>query len=78
VEFPSYRESPKAQNLLEEATEQYQRTARRREAENWIKDFKPHMKADRLSCHRFIANQFRLLLHAAPHWLMDALRRKLI
>ena len=36
------------------------------------------MKADRLSCHRFIANQFRLLLHAAAYWLMDALRRKLI
>ena len=37
-----------------------------------------HMKADRLSCHRFIANQFRLLLHACAYWLMDALRRKLI
>jgi hypothetical protein len=36
------------------------------------------VKADRLSCHRFIANQFRLLLHAAAYWLMDALRRKLI
>ncbi len=36
------------------------------------------MKADRLSCHRFIANQFRLLLHAAAYWLMDALRRKLV
>ena len=37
-----------------------------------------HVKADRLSCHRFVANQFRLLLHAAAYWLMDALRRKLI
>ena len=36
------------------------------------------MKADRLSCHRFIANQFRLLLHAAAYWLMDSLRRKLL
>jgi Transposase DDE domain group 1 len=36
------------------------------------------MKADRLSCHRFLANQFRLLLHACAYWLMDALRRKLI
>jgi hypothetical protein len=36
------------------------------------------MKADRLSCHRFVANQFRLLLHAAAYWLMDALRRKLV
>ncbi len=50
----------------------------RGEGENWIKDFKLHVKADRLSCHRFIANQFRLLLHAAAYWLMDASRRKLI
>jgi Transposase DDE domain group 1 len=56
----------------------YEFYARRGEAENWIKDFKVHMKADRLSCHRFVANQFRLLLHAAAYWLMDALRRKLI
>lgn len=52
--------------------------ARRGESENWIKDFKVHMKADRLSCHRFISNQFRLLLHACAYWLMDALRRKLL
>jgi hypothetical protein len=52
--------------------------ARRGERENWIKDFKLHIKADRLSCHRFISNQFRLLLHAAAYWLMDALRRKLV
>jgi len=32
-------------------------------------------RADRLSCHRFVANQFRLLLHAAAHWLRDTLRR---
>jgi Transposase DDE domain group 1 len=56
----------------------YEFYARRGEAENWIKDFKLHIRADRLSCHRFVANQFRLLLHAAAYWLMDALRRKLI
>jgi hypothetical protein len=56
----------------------YEFYARRGEAENWIKDFKLHLKADRLSCHRFIANQFRLLLHACAYWLMDMLRRKLI
>jgi DDE family transposase len=58
--------------------ELYKFYARRGEAENWIKDFKVHVKADRLSCHRFISNQFRLLLHACAYWLMDALRRKLI
>ena len=56
----------------------YEFYAKRGESENWIKDLKVHMKADRLSCHRFIANQFRLLLHAAAYWLMDALRRKLV
>jgi hypothetical protein len=29
-----------------------------------------------LSCRRFWANQFRLLLHAAAYWLLDTLRRK--
>jgi hypothetical protein len=58
--------------------ELYEFYAKRGESENWIKDFKLHMKADRLSCHRFVANQFRLLLHAAAYWLMDTLRRKLI
>jgi hypothetical protein len=58
--------------------ELYEFYARRGEAENWIKDFKLHMRADRLSCQRFVANQFRLLLHACAYWLMDALRRKLI
>jgi hypothetical protein len=58
--------------------ELYEFYAQRGESENWIKDFKLHLKADRLSCHRFLANQFRLLLHAAAYWLLDALRRKLI
>jgi len=62
----------------EEPKALYEFYARRGEGENWITDFKLHVKADRLSCHRFIANQFRLLLHAAAYWLMDALRRKLI
>jgi hypothetical protein len=47
----------------------------RGEAENRIKDFKRACHADRLSCHRFLANQFRLLLHAAAYWLLDTLRR---
>lgn len=44
-------------------------------SENWIKDLKLGCFADRLSCHRFWANQFRLLLHAAAYWLLDTLRR---
>ena len=59
------------------AQDLYEFYAGRGEGENWIKDLTLHTKADRLSCHRFIANQFRLLLHAAAYWLLDTLRRKL-
>ncbi len=62
----------------DEPEELYEWYVRRAESENWIKDLKLALKADRLSCHRFIANQFRLLLHAAAYWLLDALRRKLV
>lgn len=61
-----------------EPQELYDWYIRRGEAEGWIKDFKRALKADRLSCHRFWANQFRLILHAAAYWLLDALRRKLV
>ena len=50
----------------------------RGESENWIKDFKRACASDRLSDHRFVANQFRLLLHAAAYWLLDTLRRWLL
>ena len=50
----------------------------RGEAENWIKDLKAGCFADRLSCHTFCANQFRLLLHAAAYWLLDTVRHWLL
>jgi hypothetical protein len=50
----------------------------RGEPENWIKDLKNALEADRLSDHRFWANAFRLLLHAAAYWLLDTLRRWLV
>ena len=62
----------------DEPEELYDWYVRRGEAEGWIKDFKRALKADRLSCHRFFANQFRLILHAAAYWLLDTLRRKLV
>jgi hypothetical protein len=40
-----------------------------------IKDLKEGCFADRLSCHAFWANQFRLLLHSAVYWLLDTIRR---
>ncbi len=49
----------------------------RGECENRIKDLKLGLRSDRLSCHRFLANQFRLILHAAAYWLLDTLRSRL-
>jgi len=50
----------------------------RGETENWIKDLKAACFADRLSCHRFLANQVRLLLHSAAYCLLDTRRRWLV
>jgi DDE family transposase len=44
-------------------------------AENHIKAWKLHLAADRTSCSRATANQFRLLLHAGAYWLLWSLRR---
>ena len=65
-------------NKPEEPDELYAHYTERGETENRIKDLKVALKADRLSCQRFVANQFRLLLHAAAYWLMDTLRKKLV
>jgi hypothetical protein len=47
---------------------------RRGTAENHIKSWKTHLAADRTSCTRAAANQFRLFLHAGAYWLMWGLR----
>jgi hypothetical protein len=49
----------------------------RGDVENRIKELKLELKADRLSCHRFLANQFRLLLHTAAYCLFWLLRQHL-
>jgi hypothetical protein len=49
----------------------------RSDVENRIKELKLEIKADRLSCHRFLANQFRLLLHTAAYCLFWLLRHHL-
>ena len=46
----------------------------RGQGENFIKDFKNALQADRLSCSTFAANFFRLLEHAAAYVLFHALR----
>lgn len=43
--------------------------------ENRIKEQQLDLFADRTSCHRFLANQFRLLLSSAAYVLVQALRR---
>jgi hypothetical protein len=46
----------------------------RGQMENYIKDHKRFLHSDRLSCHKFEANQFRLFLHSAAYVLMHTLR----
>jgi hypothetical protein len=48
----------------------------RGEMENRIKEQQLGLFAGRTSCHRFLANQFRLLLSSAAYVLMQALRRE--
>ena len=53
----------------------YERTyCKREQAENHIKARKRHLGADRTSCSRATANQFRLMLHTGAYWLMWSLR----
>jgi hypothetical protein len=47
----------------------------RGEAENRIKEQQLMLFADRTSCQKFLANQFRVLLSAAAYVLMEAVRR---
>ena len=60
-----------------EAEALYDHYTQRGQMENYIKALKNALAADRLSCHRFVANQFRLLLHALAYQLLLALRRYL-
>lgn len=55
----------------------YRAYCQRGQCENHIKDLKNALAADRLSCTRFVANAFRLLLHAVAYRLLHALRQKL-
>lgn len=52
----------------------YHAYCERGQCENFIKDFKNALHADRLSCSTFSANFFRLLTHAAAYVLCQALR----
>jgi len=52
----------------------YQVYRERGDLENRIKELKDGLALDRLSCSRFLGNQFRLLLTAAAYILVQALR----
>jgi hypothetical protein len=52
----------------------YHASCERGQCENFIKDFKNALQADRLSCCTFTANFFRLLEHALAYVLLHALR----
>jgi hypothetical protein len=47
-------------------------------SENWIKELKRDIHADRLSCHRFCANAFRLQLHSVALLLLAYFRRAVL
>ena len=64
-------------NLDGSPEEVYDFYALRGDCENRIKELKNDLNADRLSCHRFVANQFRLILHAAAYVLLTALKKYL-
>jgi hypothetical protein len=65
-------------NLLDPDPETvYELYIARGEIENRIKELKNDLFSGRTSCHRFLANQFRLQLHAAAFILMGGLRRLL-
>ncbi len=53
----------------------YDDYADRGESENRNKELKCGLQADRLSDHRYMANLFRLYLHALAHNLLVRLRR---
>jgi hypothetical protein len=52
-----------------------QRYCQRGDMENRIKEQQLGLFADRTSCHRFVANQFRVLLAAAAYVLVSHVRR---
>jgi hypothetical protein len=65
-------------NLSHEPKELYDfYTERGGKCEVRIDEFKNGLKADRLSCNLFVANQFRLFLHMAAYWLVLRLREAL-
>lgn len=64
-------------NMEESAEAIYDFYTGRGHCENHIKELKNAMLGDRMSCHAFGANQFRLLVHVTAYVLMYLLREHL-
>lgn len=64
-------------NCIGRASEVFAFYNDRGECENRIEELKNGFRADRLSCHRFLANAFRLLLHAFAYNLVNLFRLQL-
>jgi hypothetical protein len=79
AEITSLGENPRflITNMEEPAQAVYDFYTGRGHCENHIKELKNAMLGDRMSCHAFGANQFRVLEHVTAYILMYLLREKL-
>jgi len=60
------------------ACELFRLYGERGESENWIKEFKNNLNGDRLSCHGYVANAFRLLLFSCAYVLLHNFRSSVL
>lgn len=79
AEITSLGENPRflITNIEEPPEAVYDFYTGRGQCENHIKELKNAMLGDRMSCHAFGANQFRLLVHVTAYILMYLLREQL-
>lgn len=79
AEITSLGENPRFMitNMEDPAEAVYDFYTQRGHCENHIKELKNAMLGDRMSCHAFGANQFRLLVHVTAYILMYLLREQL-
>ena len=61
----------------EEPETEYRIYCARGDRENRIKEFKCDLASGRTSCHRFLANQYRLLIHTAAYVLILVIQKAL-
>jgi hypothetical protein len=65
----------KGVNSAQDGGREYDNYVQRGESEHRMDELKNGLHMDRLSCHRFMANFFRLILHVAAMNLLGALRQ---